>query len=344
MIHPTSASHQPSSDRCLQHFYSSFSTNSAPIVHTCSDLPSNPVSHTIFANDQPRAAGGILNTHSTFAMDNSPLKRLPLELRLDIYDKVIYAEVFKVTLNKPIENEKRISLGTFTSLPHPLAIRFTCKEIATETAGIVYKINNSWSFVQPDDDSTTWGKRLRQWCSNAGEHCLQRARNLQFDIGEWGSRPKHYPRGDLAKVLHAQIGSMYQNLPKQLRQCEQTFKLRIDWSSGVKMADGSRDRLSKVTLILPLWTDGVNIQGGVFDAACQAKERLYKYDYTWHMGARNGEVPTLVDPPRYENQLARRIDSERSMLLRLLSEIGLSTSIAFKESTRERLEEHAVDA
>lgn len=302
------------------------------------------MNHIIFANNQPKTAGGILNTHNTFAMDKSPLKRLPLELRLDIYEKILYAERAKVTLNRPIEKEKRISLDTYTSLPHPLAIRSTCKEIATETAGIVYKINDSWSFIQPDDDSTAWGKRLRQWCGDAGKDCLQRVRNVQFDIGEWDSRPKNYPRGDLTRVLHAQIGSMYQNLPKQLRQCEQTFKLSIKWSSGVKLADGSRDRLSKVTLVLPLWTDGVNIQGCVFDAACQAKGRLYKYDNTWHMGARNGEVPALVDPLRYERQLARRIDPERSMLLRLVSEIGLSTSVALKKNTRERLEEHAVDA
>lgn len=178
---------------------------------------------------------------------------------------------------------------------------------------------------------------------NAGEDCLQRARNVQFDIGEWDSRPRNYPRGDLTKVFHAQIGSMYQNLPKQIRQCKQTFKLRIKWSSGVKLANGSRDRPSKVTLILPLWTDGLNIQGCVFAAACQAKEGLYKYDYTWHVGSVDGEVPAFVDPPRYDKQLVQRIDPERTTLLGLVSEIGLTTCIAFKKSNRERLEEHAIN-
>lgn len=161
-------------------------------------------------------------------MDNSPLTRLPLKLRLDIYDKILYAEAgVKVTLNKPIDNKKRLPMDTYTSKPHPLAIVSTCKEIAKEAAGTVFKINDSWSFVQMNDDSTAWGKRLRQWCRVAGDECLRRARNVQFDIGRWDSRPNKYPRGDITKVLHAQIGSMYQNLPGRLRQCEQTFKLRL---------------------------------------------------------------------------------------------------------------------
>ena len=121
------------------------------------------------------------------------------------------------------------------------------------------------------------------------------------------------------------------------------FKLRIRWSSGVKLADGSRDRLRKITLVLPLWTDGVNIQGCVFDAACQAKEGLYGYDYTWHVGSRDGKLPAFVNPPQYNKQLARRIGPERSTLLGLVSEIAISTGIAFKTCVRERLEEHAID-
>lgn len=279
-------------------------------------------------------------------MDNSPLKRLPLELRLDIWDKVLYAETgVKVTLNKPINEKKRLAMNKYTSKPHLLAITSTCKEIAEETALTVFKINDTWSFVQMDDDSTAWGKRLRQWCRGAGEECLQRARNVQFDIGEWDSRPDKYPRGDITKVLHAQIGSLYQNLPRQLRQCEQMFRLRLRWSSGVKLADGSRDRLNVVTLVLPLWTDGLNIiQRCVFDTARQARQGLYKYDYTWHVGSVDGGLPAFVDPPAYDKQLERWIGPERSTLLGLASEIGLSTSIAFQPSVRKRLEEHAVDA
>jgi hypothetical protein len=277
-------------------------------------------------------------------MDNSPLKRLPLELRLDIYEKVLYAEAgVKVILNKPIDERSRLSMDKYTSNPHPLAIQSTCKEIAKETAGIVFNTNDSWSFVQMDDDSAAWGKRLRKWCRDAGEEFLERARNVQFDIGQWNSRLRYLPHRGPHKFLHRQISSMYQNLPKQLRQCEQTFKLRIKWSSGVRLADGSKDRLSVVKLVLPLWTDGPNTQGCVFDAACQAKESLYKYDYTWHVGSRNGETPAFVDPPQYNKQLARRIGPERSTLLSLVSEVALSTRIAFKMSVRERLEEHAVD-
>lgn len=277
-------------------------------------------------------------------MDNSPLKRLPLELRLDIYENVLYAEAgVRVTLNKPIDEKKRLILYKYSSKPHTLAIRSTCKEIAKEAADVVFKINDSWTFVQMNDDSTAWGKRLRQWCRNAGEDCLQRAQNVQFDIGEWDSRPNKYPRGDITKVLHAQIGSLYQNLPRQLRQCEQTFKLRIKWSSGVKLADGSRDRLNVVTLVIPLWTDDLSIQRCVFEAASQARSGLHKYDYTWHVGSVDGSLPAFVGPPQFDKQLELRISPERSTLIGLASEIGLSTCIALKPSVRERLEEHAVD-
>lgn len=277
-------------------------------------------------------------------MDNSPLRRLPLELRLDIYEKVLYAEAgVKVTLNKPIDEKKRLPVDKYTSKPHPLAVVSACKEIARETADTVFKINDSWSFVQMNDDSTAWGKRLRKWCRVAGDQCLQRARNVQFDIGEWDSRPNKYPRGDISKVLHAQIGSLYQNLPRQLRQCEQTFKLRIKWSSGVKLADGSRDRLNVITLVTPLWTDNLSLRRCVFEAASQARSGLHKYDYTWHVGSVDGSLSAFVDPPQYNKQLEGRIGPERNTLIRLASEIGLSTCIALKSSVRKRLEEHAFD-
>ena len=277
-------------------------------------------------------------------MDNSPLKRLPLELRLDIYDRVLYAEEgVKVTLNKPIDEESRLSMAEYTSQPHRLAICSTCKEIAKEAADIVFKINDSWTFVHMDDDSIAWGKRLRKWYRDAGENSLKSARNVQFDTGLWDSRPKRHPRGNITRTLHAQIGSMYQNLPKQLRQCEQNFKLRIKWSSGVRLADGSKDRLDVVTLVLPLWGKDPNIQACMLDAASQVRESIRKYDITWHMGSVDGEVPAFVDPPDYNKQLARKIGPEKNTLLMLASDIGLATAITFQGIMRGRLEEFAVD-
>jgi len=112
-------------------------------------------------------------------MDNSPLKKLPLELRLEIYEMVFYAEDgVKVTLNKPVHEKERLPMENYASQPHFLALRSTCKEIAQETNDVVFKVNDFWTFVQPNDDSTAWGKRLRQWCLHAGEECLERARNV----------------------------------------------------------------------------------------------------------------------------------------------------------------------
>jgi hypothetical protein len=277
-------------------------------------------------------------------MDNSPLKKLPLELRLEIYEMVFYAEDgVKVTLNKPVHEKKHLPLENYASRPHFLALRSTCKEIAQETNDVVFKVNDFWTFVQPNDDSTTWGKRLRQWCLHAGEECLQRAQDIEFDIGQWDSRPQWYPRGDITILLHAQIGSMYQNLPKQLRQCKQSFKLRIRWSSGVKLADGSRDRLNVVTLILPLWTDDLCIQEWVFEAASQARKGLYKYDDIWHMGSKDGKIRPNCEPPRYDKQLEQRIIPERTTLNMLAHEIGFATCIALSAKGREMLEKCAID-
>jgi hypothetical protein len=97
-------------------------------------------------------------------MDKSPLARLPHELRLDIFERALDAEKgVKVTLNKPVsQDRKRLSMRTYARQPHHLAIQATCKEIANATAGLVFKVNDSWSFVAMDDDTTAWGYRVQK--------------------------------------------------------------------------------------------------------------------------------------------------------------------------------------
>lgn len=185
-----------------------------------------------------------------------------------------------MTLNKPVDEKKRPSQDEHNSKPHLLALRSVCKEIANETADIVFTVNDSSNFVQPDNDSTPWGKRVQQWSQKAGDKCLERAKAVQFDIGRLDSRPSLCPRGDVTKPFLCQVGSLYQNLPKQLRQCEQSFKLRIEWSSGVELANSSRDRLKDITLVRPMWADDLCIVSCNFEAIIQSDKALRKYGDT----------------------------------------------------------------
>lgn len=143
-------------------------------------------------------------------MDNSPLRKLPIELRLNIYERALYVDGgVKVTLNRPQSKKRRLSMEQYASRPHPLALQSTCKAIADETAGLVFKVNTSWIFAQVDDDSTSWGKRVQQWRQQAGERCLERAQSVQYDIGEWCSSVDCLPRGKFTVTLLSEVAAMF---------------------------------------------------------------------------------------------------------------------------------------
>lgn len=260
--------------------------------------------------------------HTYIAMDSSPLRKLPIELRLDIYERVLFVDGgVKVTLKKPQSKKRRPSREAYASQPHILALHSTCREIA-ETAGLIFRVNRSWIFAQMDDDSTSWGKRVRQWSQQAGEQCLQRAQSVQYDIGGWCSSLHCYPRGDTTASLLSVIGSMYQNLPKQLRQCEQTFKLRLNWSCAMPRCkkQGDRERSPPLTFVVPMWTTAQKIEA-VFLASYKCDHVLPKYD----------EHPTRK----------ARIDMRR--VLGLAEEIDIASCIVFVKDVQRRLEEHAID-
>jgi hypothetical protein len=280
-------------------------------------------------------------------MDKSPLARLPHELKLDVFERVLYAEKgVKVIFNKPVSPErKRLSMRTYARQPHPLAIQATCKEIAKDTAGLVFKVNDSWSFVAMDDDTTAWGYRIQKWCHRiAGKQCLDRARLVQFDIGAWDSFPSRRPRGSISLLLHTQIGAMYQNLPKQLRQCEQEFKLRIIWSSGIKRADGSRSSPGPIILIVPLWTTKANIQAAVEKSIWRAEGR---HKYSYFRPPTETEISNWRTQPssRQVTQAEKRHEAKETQeinaFIKLSRQIDVSCCRDFTPDMRRRLEEHA---
>jgi hypothetical protein len=151
-------------------------------------------------------------------MDKSPFDKLPLELRLDIYERVLHVEDgLRITLdNKPskyqrshTKNADRRPTRSSSLQKNLLAIRATCKEVYLETDGIVSSVNNSWTFVHCEDNTTAWGKRARRWLLLAGPEAQRRVRSVQFDLGVWTkqqrnihSRADDAPREAIDRLQH----------------------------------------------------------------------------------------------------------------------------------------------
>lgn len=277
-------------------------------------------------------------------MDNSPLRLLPLELRLDIYERVLHAEQgVKVTLNQPARYQrKRLSRHAYARQPHALAIQSTCKQIAHETVGLVFDVNDSWSFVHMDDNSAAWGTRVRKWCQSAGEECLNRARDVQFDIGTWDSRADRRPRGYISDMLYSEICSMYQNLPKQLRQCEQSFKLRIRWKGDIALVDGVAHNVSPLTLVLRMWKSRAEITASLRGSISRSEDKLQQYDHLSRLLSMAGLWPQLSRSP--DKLLDNRVMPEIFPLSMLVSDVESSSRCIFwNDSLRKRLDGIALD-
>lgn len=277
-------------------------------------------------------------------MDNSPLRKIPLELRLIIYERALYFDGgVKVTLNRPLSKKRRLSREKYASRPHTLALQSTCKAIAEETADLVFKVNTSWIFVHMDDDSTSWGDRLQKWRQQAGERCLERAQSVQYDVGEWCSSVECFPHGRFTTMLLSEVGAMYQNLPKQLRQCEQTFKLRVNWSCPIDKTkkDGRRDRPSPLTLVVPIWTDPKTIEAA-FPRAHDHNALLNEYrDSYWE--AADEDMPLCSSPTEFSENFRKNAHIDLMRFRRLAREIEMASCIVFTKRTKDMLETYATD-
>lgn len=277
-------------------------------------------------------------------MDNSSLRKLPIELRLDIYERVLYVDGgVKVTRNRPQSRKQRLSREKYASRPHPLALQSTCKAIADETADIVFQVNTSWIFAQMDDNSTSWGKRVQKWRQQAGEKCLERAQSVQYDIGEWCSNAECFPRGKFSVMLLSAVGAMYQNLPKQLRHCEQTFKLQLNWSCSsykTKKA-GRRDRASPLTFVVPIWTDPRIIEAA-FPEKYDYDALLDRYRVSYWEAA-EGDMPLCSSPAEFSKNFRTIAHNDLMRLNWLAEEIEIASCIVFTRRTKERLEVYASD-
>lgn len=268
-------------------------------------------------------------TNLAFGLDNSPLRRLPVELRLDIYERVLQrANGMKVTLNPPRKYRKKITK------PHSLALRFTCKVIYRETTGIVFAINDTWRFSHPNDDSDAWGKRAQAWFARAGPRCLQRAKAVQFDIGTWIVRSSGSQRRNPESDVYSEVGSMYVQLPPELtrREIAHSIKLRIDWTEGITLACGDVDRLLPVPLLMPLFQPqrhfNALVEGAMKDYVREVGGRLSDYKARWksrHVGVRDRD-----DPRDFGRESARMV-KEILRTAELMSRVRRSVALEWAD-------------
>lgn len=77
-------------------------------------------------------------------MDNSPLRKLPAELRLLIYEQTL---TFEPALTVQLLHDP----GSHMTIRHGLEITTTCKEIHNECVNLVFK-HNTWRF----DINSVW--------------------------------------------------------------------------------------------------------------------------------------------------------------------------------------------
>lgn len=248
-------------------------------------------------------------------MNSSPLSNLPLELRLDIYERVLHVEGgVTVTLNKPRTKAKEKKspkkykeLASSSKQKNLLAISATCKEIARETAGILFSTNDTWTFTSPDDDSTAWGKRVREWSDAADQkNHLRRAKKVQFDLGVRSTR-HHFEPMDIPN----EAAALFLNLPRVLSQptITHTIKLTLDWTRGVRLGHKRRERLSPCIFDLPMFGTHKEIRDalhGPLRRQTSFRDLHAEWRKAWAEGTESSAPGTY--PPKYPEQFDRLVD------------------------------------
>lgn len=190
-------------------------------------------------------------------MDKSPLNKLPAELRLDIYEKVLAFEgPLRVTLNSIYPWERTLNP---TSSPQKglLAIKRTCRKIAREAYPVVFRVNTSWTFARPEDIYhpmawLEWGSRVKEWTRQFDKIALDRVHSLQIDVGTLDVRPRVRMPAHTS-VDHAM--QMFRNLPPAFQSpaVAHSIILQINWSQGFELPAGTIQRCEPIHLAIPIW-------------------------------------------------------------------------------------------
>jgi len=134
-------------------------------------------------------------------MDDSPLRKLPAELRNTIYEMASYVPE-GVVVNKMahrsqhVEEESTAAGATMTTSatasqsPHLLALTHVCKEIRTEVLGTFYAINN-FRLVLPVFASTKPTQAnffdVRAWLDTLDIKCRTAFTGFELDLGTFAT-------------------------------------------------------------------------------------------------------------------------------------------------------------
>jgi hypothetical protein len=256
-------------------------------------------------------------------MDKSPFGKLPLELRLDIYERVLHVEEdLRITLDNTSSKcqrsraKKAHRRPTRSTSPRKnlLAIRATCREVYLETDGIVSAVNNSWTFVHCDDNTMAWGKRARRWLLLAGLESQKRVRSVQFDIGVWTKQQSNI-RYTVQDAPNEAI-AMWYHLPKLLKQrsIDCSIKLAVAWTNGMKLLDGRREAFGPCIYNIPMWRPRKEIQDAIRLRTRAQQEEALIHARAWRDSWARGdgqEVSAFKSPPRFDRRgprLYREID------------------------------------
>jgi len=298
--------------------------------HTCAGAATNHNQATIH-HTPARVARRETSVHelsniyqaADSSMDKSPFGKLPLELRLDIYERALYVEEgLRITLDNTSRKYQRSHTKKADRKPtrstspqnNLLAIRATCKEFYLETDGIVSTVNNSWTFVHCEDNTTAWGKRARKWFLLAGPESQKRVKSVQFDIGVW-TKQQNNNRSRVHDVPNEAI-AMWYHLPKLLKQpaVDCNIRLAVDWTSVTRLRGVGKEAFGPCTYNIPIWRPSKEIQAAI-KLSTRAKQqqalthaRAWRDSWAWGDSA---EVPAFTSPPsfhRWGPQLYREID------------------------------------
>lgn len=283
------------------------------------------------------------------AMENSLLGRLPIELRLDIYERVLHSEEgVNVTLKSSSGTENRP-----TESAHPLAIQAVCSDIYHETSGIVFAVNDVWRIKAPEADVRDWIKCLRRWLAQADPRHLRKARAVELDLGTWKTK-----RGgpstceDAATYSVATAGAVWDSLPVALKrpEIETTIKLRVDWTDGIRLSDGTVDKFAPYTIISRMWRapkpaeildDSAWDDKALGEYRDKAYESFRRYRTSWKDG--RDDIPPFCCPPDY-NEEGPRIYEEMKELERVAFDVEIQVVHFFHREMYETALSPRIDA
>jgi len=156
-------------------------------------------------------------------MEASSLAKLPIELKLDIYELIFYRPD-KIFLGRQASARHRVKDLFWTTLDKPsdfFALTVTCKQIRAEASPVFFAINRfvvspriwaisgHWTVLQ----SSVYGvdmHKCKQWLRRIGSHNSAAIRSFTVESGDWWVRKLKQPskrwwnhsRKAEAKILH----------------------------------------------------------------------------------------------------------------------------------------------